>query len=78
MVDRHSRRWLGALLLLATGSLYACRRATTGSAQGYTAIPGEREFSGFVIARPLQQLEAAERGITGEQFQTLRSRAHSR
>jgi subtilisin family serine protease len=78
MVDRSSSRWLGALFLLATSAASTLAVAQQPvPPEGYTAIPGERELSGFVIARPLQQLEAAGKGITGEEFQTLRSRAQT-
>ena len=41
----------------------------------FVEVPGEREFSGIVIARPLQREQALERGLTETQGQVLRVRA---
>lgn len=72
LLKTSSFRWLG--LLAAAGC------ATQILAQGpprtpFTAIPGERAFSGFVTARPIQRPEAVARGLSEERFQQLRAEA---
>lgn len=68
---------------LFAASLLLVSSASTGHAAvqqevqpaDYVEVPGEREFSGFVIARPLQPEQILERGFSQAQGQALRVRA---
>lgn len=41
----------------------------------FEAVPGEREFSGILIARPLQPAKAAERGLRGAAYARVKAQA---